>query len=60
MQNIFEQIADIARPEPSKVFTITAFVGRKQYEHDFIIGASAAYIQSFLINTYGEKCWSWE
>ena len=58
--DLFETITEIARPEPSKVFTITAFVGTKKKQHDFIVGASAAYIQSFLIETYGKNCWSWE
>ncbi len=57
---LFEQIAEIARPKALGTFTITAFVGRKKHEHDFIIGASKAYIDTFLINTYGENCWSWD
>ena len=64
MDNLFETIAELARPKPSakpsEVFTITAFVGTKKYHHDFIVGDSKAYIETFLINKYGENCWSWE
>ena len=54
----FEILAQALKPEP--MMTITAFVGRKKYHHPFLAGTPTREIQSFLINTYGENCWSWE
>ena len=56
--DLFKELGEALKPEP--VMTITAFVGTKKHQHDFIVGASKALIETFLINTYGEQCWSWE
>ncbi len=57
MKNHFEEMAAMLKPEP--MMTITAFVGTKKKQHTFLAGTPTRDIQSFLINTYGENCWSW-
>ena len=55
-EDLFEAMAEAVRP----VITITAFVGTKKKQHTFLAGTPTREIQSFLINTYGENCWSWD
>lgn len=58
MDNIFEQIAEIVRPEP--MMTITARIGREKYEHTFPADTDTKVIESFLRERYKGDCGSWE
>ncbi len=55
-EDLFEAMSEALRP----VITVTAFVGTKKKQHTFLANTPTREIQSFLINTYGEQCWSWD